>query len=508
MLSVEPWGLSRARTHATSCNQLLLMSRHQSLNLKKLLKSFEFEQSSLTPPSLNLPAVKFELDGDVEVQSPDSSMWESFFTDNFDSDFMISSPVRNLPSPQTSSYNHNYSHAMQGQSLSGCSPPRYLSLLGAAFSSIHKGKGQSPLHRMCNSPNNQFMQVESLSLPVPAMLDCLTIQNPSRFCTGSVSETSSGSPMTQESDIYQMGSVGIATSSQQLLQENQQQPQPLPLPPTQPQPPPITQSMQQQQQSLNHTLMDQDSGLQLLKLLLACAEAVSNEDYMLARRYLHHLNRVVSPLGDSMQRVASCFTEALSARLAATLTIAEELVDLKPHMFNRRVGEALAVNSVNRLHRVPENCLGNLLAMIRDQAPNIVTVIEQEASHNGPYFLGRFLEALHYYSAIFDSLDATFPPDSSQRAKVEQYIFAPEIRNIVACEGAERFERHERLEKWRKLMEGKGFKGVPLSANAVTQSKILLGLYSSDGYRLTEDKGCLLLEWQDRTILAASAWRC
>nr|TKS07923.1 hypothetical protein D5086_0000105730 [Populus alba] len=163
-------------------------------------------------------------------------------------------------------------------------------------------------------------QLFDMSTTVPAMLDCLTIQNPSRFCTGSVSETSSGSPMTQESDIYQMGSVGIATSSQQLLQENQQQPQPLPLPPTQPQPPPITQSMQQQQQSLNHTLMDQDSGLQLLKLLLACAEAVSNEDYMLARRYLHHLNRVVSPLGDSMQRVASCFTEALSARLAATLT--------------------------------------------------------------------------------------------------------------------------------------------------------------------------------------------
>ena len=57
-----------------------------------------------------------------------------------------------------------------------------------------------------------------------------------------------------------------------------------------------------------------------MHLLLACAEVVAKEDYMLARRYLHHLNRVVSPLGDSMQRVASCFTEALTARLAATLT--------------------------------------------------------------------------------------------------------------------------------------------------------------------------------------------
>ncbi|XP_044502606.1 GRAS family protein RAM1-like [Mangifera indica] len=640
---------------------------------KNSVLSTDLKQStSLTPPSLNFPPVKYELDADVEVQSPDNSIWETFFSDHLDGDFMISSPVRNLPSPQTSTYNnnnYNYAQAMQGQILSA-SPPRFSSQIGA-FGCALKPRGQSPLHKVFNSPNSLYIQSDQgLSLPaieellddyqkqghgmfspmnisgsgsspqlfdmpsaVPAILDCLTMPNSSRFC-GSMIETSStacASQLTQKKDIYQMGSIGNAPLSQQLQQERhqeqqktQQQHQTQP-----PAPPP--------QQNINHSLMaplpisseqEQDSGLQLVHLLLACAEAVAKEDYMLARRYLHHLNRVVSPLGDSMQRVASCFTEALSARLAATLTtkpttsttkpcypfppnsleilkiyqivyqacpyvkfahftanqaifeafeaeervhvidldirqgyqwpafmqalasrpgeapflrltgvgpsiesvketgrcltelahslhipfefhpVGEQLEDLKPRMFNRHVGEALAVNAVNRLHRVPGNCLGSLLAMIRDQAPRIVTLVEQEASHNSPYFLGRFLEALHYYSAIFDSLDATLPPDSAQRAKVEQYIFAPEIMNILACEGAERIERHERLEKWRKIMEGKGFKGVPLSANAVTQSKILLGLYSCDGYRLTEDNGCLLLGWQDRAILAASAWRC
>ena len=65
---------------------------------------------------------------------------------------------------------------------------------------------------------------------------------------------------------------------------------------------------------------EQDSGLQLVHHLLACAEAAAKEDYMLARRYILHLNRFASAPGDSMQRVAACFTEALSARLAATLT--------------------------------------------------------------------------------------------------------------------------------------------------------------------------------------------
>ncbi|KAJ8566884.1 hypothetical protein K7X08_019092 [Anisodus acutangulus] len=659
---------------------------------KKVSSDFELNCGSLAPTSLSFPA-KFEVDDDVEIQSPDNSIWESFFADQLEGDFMISSPIRNIPSPQpASSFSNNnnnnyniYAHhqGINGKSMMMCSPPR--SPLGPNnYHSSNKGKGLSPLQRVFNSPNNnQFMQIESFNLPAlesfldddydkedlassystlkvsgsgvagsfsesfdalsvaPDLLEYLALPNSTSNTSGSfmgslLSNSSTGQVLNQDDEIFQTGS--IAPLSQQLHQERQHEKQQKQRP-IHVQPPSTQQQQQQQQQQqhtqiINHNLVvaapdqEQDSGLQLVHLLLACAEAVSKEDYMLARRYLHHLNRVVTPIGDSMQRVVSCFTEALSTRLAATLAtkpstsntkpfnpfppnsleilkiyqilyqacpyvkfahftanqaifeafeaeervhvidldilqgyqwpafmqalaarpggapflritgvgpspeavretgrcltelahslhvpfefhpVGEQLEDLKSHMFNRRIGEALAVNSVNRLHRVPGNCIGNLLAMIRDQAPNIVTIVEQEASHNGPYFLGRFLEALHYYSAIFDSLDATFPADSSQREKLEQYIFAPEIMNIVSCEGGERVVRHERLEKWRRLMEGKGFKEVALSANAVTQSKILLGLYSCDGYKLTDDNGCLLLGWQDRAILAASAWRC
>ncbi|XP_030459719.1 GRAS family protein RAM1-like [Syzygium oleosum] len=651
---------------------------------KKTPPPSEMDHSSFTPPSLSFPSLKAHKEEEAEVQSPTAALLESFFSDQLDGDFMISSPARtnltahngtntNLPSPHSPNFSYinslTYAPNIQGQSLSWYSPPRlFSSPLGPL-----RGKGMSPLHKVSNNNNNNssnnnnsnnndssnsnsnnnhnpYMQVGS-NLALPAIEDYLedyqkeefTIY-PSQFDASPMlecmsvgprygrpmSETvGSGSQLTQESDVYYPGSCESSSQmplSQQLqrehLQEKRQQQH---------------DQSTQQHQNLADTLMmpiaigseqEQDSGLQLVHLLLACAEAVAKEDYMLAQKYLHHLNRIVSSIGDSMQRVAGCFTEALSARLAATLAtrptsssakpfspfppnsveilkyyqilyqacpyikfahftanqaifeaiefeervhvidldihqgyqwpafmqalaarpggapflritgvgpdieavcetgrcltelahslhipfefhpVGEQLEDLKPHMLNRRVGEALAVNSVNCLHRVPGNCLGGLLSMIRDQAPNIVTLVEQEASHNGPYFLGRFLEALHYYSAIFDSLDATFPPESAQRAQVEQYIFAPEIQNVVAREGAERTVRHERLEKWRKVMEGKGFRGVPLSGNAVTQSKILLGLYSSDGYRLTEDKGCLLLGWQDRAIIAASAWRC
>ncbi|KAG8483004.1 hypothetical protein CXB51_021923 [Gossypium anomalum] len=253
--------------------------------------SCDMEQNSLTPPSLNFPAVKFELD------------------------------VRNLPSPQVSSYNFNNVMSMQGQSILGCSPPRFSPQLGSySSSSGNKGKGQSPLHRVFNSPNDQFMQVESLSLPAieeflddgyedqyqttkisgigtpnnmfempttgPSMLDCISMPNSSTFC-GSASETTS-SQLDQEQH-YQLNSVSRAPLSQQLQQEKQQEKQIS-----------AAAAEQQQHQNLGHTLMvpipigpeqEQDSGLQLVHLLLACAEAV-----------------------------ASCFTEALSARLAATMT--------------------------------------------------------------------------------------------------------------------------------------------------------------------------------------------
>lgn len=232
--------------------------------LKKAPTLSDLEQNTLTPSSLNIPELKFEVvDGDIELRSPENSLWESFFSDQLDGDFMMSSPVRNIPSPQASiyNYNYNYSQSMHGQSLLGCSPPRFSSPLGP-----YKGKGLSPLNKVfINSPNNQFMQVESISLPslenflddyegqdnflsysavktsgagsssesydtpttVPALLDCLTLPNASRFC-GPVSEGSvqGSSQMTHESDLYhQMGSADSAPLLQQLQQERQHEKQ-------------------------------------------------------------------------------------------------------------------------------------------------------------------------------------------------------------------------------------------------------------------------------------------
>ncbi|KAA8523474.1 hypothetical protein F0562_009897 [Nyssa sinensis] len=99
--------------------------------------------------------------------------------------------------------------------------------------------------------------------------------------------------------------------------------------------------------------------------------------------------------------------------------------------------ETLAVNCVLYLHRLlkDRDHLRLFLHRIKAMNPKVVTVAEREANHNHPLFLQRFAEALDHYTAVFDSLEATVPPNSRDRLTVEQVWFGREIADIVAADG-------------------------------------------------------------------------
>lgn len=186
--------------------------------------------------------------------------------------------------------------------------------------------------------------------------------------------------------------------------------------------------------------------------------------------------------------------------------------NLIPSMFGLRIGEAVAFNCMLQLHQLlakGSEKLTSFLYMLESLTPRVVTLAELEASHNQPHFLDRFAEALNHYSTLFDSLDATLPPTSPERIRVEQTWYKMEIINIVACDGTERTVRHQRCEQWRRFFERAGFQLLPTSRFATSQARLLLRLhYPCDGYRLVEDveDGCLLLGWQDRPLFCVSSW--
>lgn len=194
---------------------------------------------------------------------------------------------------------------------------------------------------------------------------------------------------------------------------------------------------------------------------------------------------------------------------------ASRLEDVKPWMLQVAPNEAVGINSIMQLHKLlgpdqvqqdsPSTHIEPVLRWIRELNPKIVTVVEQEASHNRAGFFDRFTEALYYYSTMFDSLEAACPvqPD---KALAEMYL-RREICDIVCCEGAARVERHEPLAQWRDLLGRAGFRQVHLSSKAFKQASMLLTLFSAEGYSVEENEGCLTLGWHSRPLFAVSAWQ-
>nr|CBW30287.1 RHT-B1 protein [Triticum aestivum] len=211
--------------------------------------------------------------------------------------------------------------------------------------------------------------------------------------------------------------------------------------------------------------------------------------------------------------------------------VAATLADLEPFMLQpegeedpNEEPEVIAVNSVFEMHRLlaQPGALEKVLGTVRAVRPRIVTVVEQEANHNSGTFLDRFTESLHYYSTMFDSLEggssggpsevssgaAAAPAAAGTDQVMSEVYLGRQICNVVACEGAERTERHETLGQWRNRLGNAGFETVHLGSNAYKQASTLLALFAGgDGYKVEEKEGCLTLGWHTRPLIATSAWR-
>jgi hypothetical protein len=214
--------------------------------------------------------------------------------------------------------------------------------------------------------------------------------------------------------------------------------------------------------------------------------------------------------------------------------------------------------------------LDNILLMIRNMNPKLVTLLEVEANyyhHNNSSnnFLARFVEALHYYCALFDTLEATLPRESSQRTQIENTVFASQIKQIVSveeetveeedeaeaedetvvaaaapssttsssrcCRGHEpqarpQPRRHMRSQNWQTHFQKAGFTVVAPSSYAIEQAHQLLDLYMKQQqqqqwlhtscnnfvtmpYKLAQDSAVqqvLTLGWHETPIIAISSW--
>lgn len=174
-------------------------------------------------------------------------------------------------------------------------------------------------------------------------------------------------------------------------------------------------------------------------------------------------------------------------------------------------GEALAVNFPYVLHHMPDESVSTkndrdrLLRLVKSLSPKIVTLVEQESNTNTAPFLPRFRETLDYYKAMFESIDAARPRNDPLRMGAEEHCVARDIVNIIACEGAERVERHEPYGKWRSRLVMAGLSPCPLSSYVCNGVGEVLKEYS-DNFGLEYGDGVLYLRWKNRLMSTSSAW--
>jgi len=108
-----------------------------------------------------------------------------------------------------------------------------------------------------------------------------------------------------------------------------------------------------------------------------------------------------------------------------------------------------------------------LLGNIQKMRPYVFILCVENSLHNAPYFIGRFREALFYYSSMFDMMDAAAPRDNDQRLLVEQDLFGRRVLNAVACEGFDRVERPETYKQWQARNDRAGLRQLPLDPDIV-----------------------------------------
>jgi hypothetical protein len=147
--------------------------------------------------------------------------------------------------------------------------------------------------------------------------------------------------------------------------------------------------------------------------------------------------------------------------------------------------------------------MGEFLGMVKSMIPKVFLLVEQEADHNLNRLVDRFIEWLHYYSAMFDSLEGNYGCEE-ERVGMEE-MFGREIEDIVACEGLEREERHERYGRWMVRFGGAGFKPVRLWCDGKQTVDEASG---KDGHKIVNEKAGLVICWHERPLYAVSAWIC
>lgn len=172
------------------------------------------------------------------------------------------------------------------------------------------------------------------------------------------------------------------------------------------------------------------------------------------------------------------------------------------------VGQAVIANCmVHQLHMTTRkfSLVGTFLKGVSKLSPKVVTLVEEDLFNfskvSSLSLVEFFSEVIQHFTAFSDSLVHNF---SSKGFR----LFEKDIMGlrILDCVKSFPFNQEQKL-LWKQWFSSfKGFKPIPVSADNITQAKLLVGLYGTSYW--VEQKNCRLsLYWETRPLVTATIWR-
>ncbi|GAY43522.1 hypothetical protein CUMW_075140 [Citrus unshiu] len=164
--------------------------------------------------------------------------------------------------------------------------------------------------------------------------------------------------------------------------------------------------------------------------------------------------------------------------------------------------EAVAVNFPIWSSSNQPSALPSLLRFVKQLSPKIVVSADRGCDKSDLPFPEHILHALQSYINLLESLDAVnVMPDALN--KIERFLLQPRIESVVLG----RLRGPDRMPMWKTLFASAGFSPVTFSNFTETQAECVVKRTPVRGFHVEKRQASLVLCWQQRELISASAWR-
>ncbi|GAA0184590.1 hypothetical protein LIER_31878 [Lithospermum erythrorhizon] len=202
------------------------------------------------------------------------------------------------------------------------------------------------------------------------------------------------------------------------------------------------------------------------------------------------------------------FSQSLNLSFSFNVVMVDDILNLEEEHLSVNSDETVVVYSNYFLRSMlgqPDR-LEYLITLIGNINPHLMIVAEVESNHNLPVFVTHFTEALFFFGAQFDYLEACMKSDESNRIIVESFYFSKGIHNIMETDEKQRAFREVKVDVWRSFFHRFGMQDTPLSMSPLSQPKIELKNYTcGNSCTLDMDGECLIIGWKKTPFYSLSA---